>query len=161
METAAAVVAAMGSTVVVSWAVAAEAAAAEAAADSAAADSAVEDSAVEDSAVEDSAVEDSAVEDSAVEDSAVEVEDSAVEDSAAEAADSEVAAAADLPRESRPARDPRHCRSRSIQPRRVLHHLKSRQRHQICLPQPRRLCRLAAPSQRRASNSSPGRTGKL
>jgi hypothetical protein len=158
VETAAAVVAAMGSTVVVSWAVAAEAAAAEAAADSEAADSEVEDSAVEDSAVEDL---DSAAE--AVEDSAVEDLDSAVEDldSAAEAADSEVAAAADLPRESRPSRDPRHCRSRSIQPQRVVHHLKSRQRHQICLLQPRRLCRLAAPSQRRASNSSPGRTGKL
>ena len=111
---------------------------------------------MEDSAVEDSAVEDSAVEDAEVEDAEV---DSAVED--AEAADSEVAAAADSPRESRPARDPRDCRSRSIQPRRALHHLKSRQRHQICLPQPRRLCRLAAPSQRRASNSSPGRTGKL
>ena len=144
----------MGSSVVMGWAVADSAADSEA------------DLAADSAADSEADAEADAEADSAGEAAADAEADSAAADlvtaaAAAAAADSEVAAAADLPRESRPARDPRHCRSRSIQPRRVLHHLKARQRHQIRLLQPRRLCRPAAPSQRRASNSSPGRTGKL
>ena len=141
----------MDSTAVVDWAAADSAEVAEAAADSEAADWAAADSEAVDSAVEDLAAVDSAVEDWAA-------ADSAVEDLAA---DSEEEEAADLPRGSRPARDPRHCRSRSIPPRRVLHRLKSRQRHQPSLLEPRRLCRSGPPSKRRASNSTPGRTGIL
>ena len=88
------------------------------------------------------AVEDS---DLAAEAAAVAVEDSdlaaaeaadsaamAVEDSAAMAVDLEAAAAAEPPRECKPARDPCRCRSRSIQQRHVLRHLKLRRRHRRC-----------------------------
>ena len=88
------------------------------------------------------AVEDS---DLAAEAAAVAVEDSdlaaaeaadsaamAVEDSAAMAVDLEAAAAAEPPRECKPARDPCRCRSSSIQQRHVLRHLKLRRRHRRC-----------------------------
>ena len=89
-------------------------------------------------AVEDSDLAAEAAAAVAVEDSdlaAAEAADSAamaVEDSAAMAVDLEAAAAVEPPRECKPARDPCRCRSRSIQQRHVLRHLKLRRRHRRC-----------------------------